>query len=283
MITLYLLFCLIYGIKLFLEKQENRIVKIIIIIFFPVFGFLVTYVLFKSTNSKSNENKSDTSEELLLHPSKGRINVEREINIIPFQDALLLNEHNIKRSMLIDILKDGIRSFGLLNKAIKSSDSEISHYAAATVMEIQKKFVTTLQDLMKRLKESPLDYEAMDCYTKTLKKYISSGLMDQETKAQYQGQLSNFLEKLLESPLRCKDYFIDKIDCDLEIGNYEKAQYFSQQFIEEYPLDEASYLTSMKVFYTMQNPKKITEIMNKLKKMPIQLSPKGLNALHFWL
>ena len=267
---------------MFFGKQENRFVKIIIISFLPVAGFIVSYTLFKSKNSKPNENKSDTNEELLLHSSKGRINVEREINIIPFQDALLLNDHNIKRSMLIDSLRVGIRSFDLLNKAIKSSDSEISHYAAATIMEIQKKFVKTLQDLMKRLKESPLDYEAMDCYTKTLKKYISNGLMDQETKAQYQRQLSNFLETLLESPLRCKDYFIDKINCDLEIGNYEKAQYFSQQFIEEYPLDEASYLTSIKVFYTIQDPKKITEIINKLRKMPIQLSPKGLKALHFW-
>ncbi|MBS4196426.1 hypothetical protein [Lederbergia citri] len=282
-LILYYLFCLVYGFFLILKNRENGFIKTIIITFFPVIGFLLSYLLFKSQNNEKNENTNEEkSDEFLLLPQSTEIQVEREINIIPFQDALLSNDNNLKREMLIDSLKNGVKDIGVLNKAIKSDDTETAHYAATAIMEIQRKYVTALHDLMKRLEESPFDYEVMDRYAETLKKYVDSGMIDQETKIQYQMQFSDLLENLLNSPLRCKQYFVDKINCDVELGNFKKAQFYSQQFIEAYPLDEASYLTAMKVYYAVQNRKKLAEILNTLRKTPIQLSPKGLKALHFW-
>lgn len=266
-----------------LNDRENRVIKAIIIIYIPVLGYALSYLLFKGSNNVQHESSGESNKEFLLSTVPiSKINVEREINIIPFQEVLLSNDNHHKRSMLIDSLKDGINNIDILFKATKSDDKETAHYAATAIMEIQKEFVTSLHGLIKRIEENPTDYEAMDRYAETLKKYVDSNMVDQETKMKYRFQLSELLDRLLESPVRCKKHFVEKINCDLEIGDLEKSLYYSQMFMEEFPDDEVPYLLAMKVSYTMQNSKKLYEIMNKLKRRPIQLSPTGINAFHFW-
>jgi tetratricopeptide (TPR) repeat protein len=279
--VMYFLFCIVYGFNVFLKKQENGLIKVVLITFFPVIGLALSSMLFKSQNSKPLKTASDISDGHLI-ASSVTMNMEKEADVIPFEDALLSEDPIIKRRMLVKSLKNGVENFEILNKAIKSDDSETAHYAAIVMMEIQKKFVTDLHDLMKDLEESPLDYEAMDRCAKTLRKYIDSGMIDKETKMRYLMQLSALLEELLKSPLKCKEYFIDLIHCELETGKYEKAQIYSELFIEEFPFDESAYLTAMMAWYALQKPEKLADTMNLLRKKPIKLSPKGLQTLHFW-
>jgi hypothetical protein len=283
-IIVYSLFCLCFGFYLLWKKEENRLIKTIIVTFIPVFGFVLSYLLFKtpSRQQKEEESQEENEEFFFPLPSDGRIKLEHEINFIPFQDALLSSDNYLKRSMLIDSLKNGDNNIGILTKAIKSDDSETSHYAATAIMEIQKKYIASLQYSIKRIEENPLDYEAMDDYAKTLKKYIESGLLDKETKLHYREQLSSLLEDLLNSPLKCRQYYVEKIHCDLELGRSDKTEYYSQLFLEYYPYDEQAYMTAMKVYYTAGNLHKLNDVLDTLRRTPIQLSPKGFKALHFW-
>ena len=281
--VLYYLLCLCHVSYLLVNNRGNRMIKTIIIIFIPVLGYVLSYLLFKRSKNVQYESSGESNKVLLFSSfPRGKIDVEREINIIPFQEVLLSNDNHQSRSIFIDSLKDGTNNIDILLKATKSGDTETAHYAATAVMEIQRKFVMSLQALIKRIEENPTDYEAMDRYTEILKKYVDSNMLDHETKMKYRFQLSVLLERLLESPVGCKKHFIEKINCDLEIGNFEKSMYYSQMFMEEFPADEIPYLLAMKVSYTMKNSKKLYEIMDMLKKRPIQLSPKGINALHFW-
>lgn len=283
-IIVYSLFCLSLWFYLQWKKEENRFVKTIIVTFIPIFGFVLSYLLFKTPSRLQKEEESQEENEELssLLPSGGKIKMEREINFIPFQDALLSSDNQLKRSMLIDSLKNGDNNIGILTKAIKSEDSETSHYAATAIMEIQKKYIASLQSSIKRLGESPSDYEAMDDYAKTLTKYIESGLLDKETALHYRERLSSLLEDLLNSPLKCRQYYVEKIHCDLELGRSDKTEYYSQLFLESYPYDEQAYITALKVYYAAGNLNKLNDVLDTLRRTPIQLSPKGFRALHFW-
>ncbi|MCA1041525.1 hypothetical protein LCM00_18570 [Bacillus infantis] len=283
-IIVYSLFCLSFWFYLQWKKEENRFVKTIIVTFIPIFGFVLSYLLFKTPSRLQKEEESQEENEELssLLPSGGKIKMEREINFIPFQDALLSSDNQLKRSMLIDSLKNGDNNIGILTKAIKSEDSETSHYAATAIMEIQKKYIASLQSSIKRLGESPSDYEAMDDYAKTLTKYIESGLLDKETALHYRERLSSLLEDLLNSPLKCRQYYVEKIHCDLELGRSDKTEYYSQLFLESYPYDEQAYITALKVYYAAGNLNKLNDVLDTLRRTPIQLSPKGFRALHFW-
>lgn len=280
---LYYLFCLGYVTYSLWNQKENGLIKGILITFVPVLGFILSYLLFrKPRNTQYAGSEENHGEFLFSSFSTSKINVEKEINIIPYQEVLLSNDNDHKRSMLIDGLKDGKDNIDIFYKAIKSDDTETVHYAATSIMEIQKKFVISLHELLKRMEENPSDYEAMDRYAETLKRYVDSNMVDQEAKMQYRNELSGLLEHLLESPIRSKKHFVEKINNDLEIGELEKSQHYSQLFMKEFPNDEMSYLLAMKVSYMMQNAKTLHEIMDKLKRTPIQLSPTGINALHFW-
>ncbi|MEN8698507.1 hypothetical protein [Bacillus infantis] len=283
-IILYFLFCLCFWFYLLWKKEENRLIKTIIVTFVPVLGFVLSYLLFKTQSrlQKEEESLDGNGEYFSLLPSDGRVKWELEINLIPYQEALLSSDNHLKRSMLIDSLKNGDNNIGILTKAIKSEDSETSHYAATAIMEIQKKYIASLQSSIKRLGENPSDYEAMDSYAQTLKKYIESGLLDKETMMHYRHQLSSLLEGLLNSPLSCKYYYVEKINCDLELGKNDQMEYYSQLFLESYPYDEQAYITALKVYYAAGNLNKLNDVLEKLRRTPIQLSPKGFRALHFW-
>src|SRR4030042_1776780 len=63
------------------------------------------------------------------------VDFEKEINTVPLEDSLNFSDNKSKRAYLIYILKkDFISHIKGLQKAIKSQDTETSHYAAAALV-----------------------------------------------------------------------------------------------------------------------------------------------------
>ncbi|WP_456272919.1 hypothetical protein [Bacillus sp. AK031] len=285
-LILYYSFCLLYGMVSIGKKFENGIIKTIIITFFPVLGLLLAHFLFKEEPFYREESEAEADIQGKAPEVRDCIeflDVEQEISWIPFSDALLLEDDKLRRKLLKASLKGNlIQNAKLVSKALKSDDSETAYYAATVIMEMQRKIVNIMQELTDKREHSPDDPEFIASYIEILRDYIDSGFIDKETIRKFQGELSVLLEKILESELSSKDYFISKIECDLAIGREDKADEYSQLFMDTYPNDEDSYLMALKVFHSMQNRHMFEEVLSRLKRKPINLSLKGLNTLHFW-
>jgi tetratricopeptide (TPR) repeat protein len=289
-ILLYYLICLGYTFFVLKKKRENGLFKAIIITFFPVFGFVLIYYLFKPSRSiqpypvPEVETRFEQIEKLdrlnLLQP----IIIEEEINIVPIKDALILNENKIKRKLLIRSLKENsIQNTKILEKALQNKDSETSHYAASAIMEMKRRLQNSIQELSFQLDEHPENVEIMSSYADIINKYIESGFLDEGAFRYYQSLFSSILERIVETGHAEKRHYIDKINIDLNLQQYEKAGYYSDKFLENHPHEEMAYIMAIKIQYILHNSKQLQQIISNLKKQPVRLSAYGLSIIRFWL
>ena len=66
---------------------------------------------------------------------------ERERDIIPLEEAILVNEKKDLRMVMMNVIKEDIRnSLASITLALDSEDSEASHYAAAVLSDELNKF-----------------------------------------------------------------------------------------------------------------------------------------------
>ena len=288
-ILIYYLISVIYSFYVLSRKKENGLIKVLLINFLPVMGYVLIIYLFKpikETNSElavevegdfTNLDKEDFSN--IYHS----INIENEINVVPIQDALLINDNKVKRKLLIHSLKENsIQNPRVLEKALQSDDSETSHYAATAIMEMKRKLMNAIQELASRLDQDSENTDLMRSYEEVIKKYLESGFLDEGTYKQYQSLHSSMLERILKSGQGQRQHYIDKINCDLSLKEFEKAAYQSERFIDHFPNDETAYIMAMKLQYTLRNSDQLQNILKRLKKLPVSLSAEGLQIIRFW-
>ncbi|EKN69247.1 hypothetical protein BABA_11051 [Neobacillus bataviensis LMG 21833] len=289
-ILLYYVFSAVYSFSLLRRKKENGLIKVLLINFLPVAGVVLTLYLFKPVKSSASHQAVETGGALSpidLEETASvyhSIDIESEINLVPIQDALLLNENRVKRKLLIHSLKENsIQNPMVLEKALQSDDSETSHYAATAIMEMKRKLMNSIQELAAQLEENPEDAQILMSYEEVINRYLRSGFLDEGTYKQYQYLHSEILEKILLSGQSQKQHYIDKINCDLALKEYETAKYHSEKFINEYPYEEKAYILAMKLHYNLRNSGQLQSILTTLRKQPVRLSADGLRVIRFWL
>ncbi|WP_180994227.1 hypothetical protein [Bacillus sp. Marseille-P3661] len=213
-----------------------------------------------------------------------KIDEEKERNAVSFEDALLFNSNDIKRGILLEYLKtDSIENIEFLEKALNDEDTETAHYAATALLGIKQKLFNSAQSLQARLDQNPNDTETLMAYANVIKKSIELEKIDDMIKRRYSYQYSLLLQKLIEIEPQQKSHYIKKINCDLELGEYDTAFAYIKQFISFFPNDEAGYFLKMKLHFQMKNKEQFYETIYQLRRSSIVLSPEGLNKLRFWL
>ena len=229
--------CLIYfAVNLKFKGLQDSFYKLFIIFFLPAAGLLFFAV---SAILNKIPNRSDSIVDSYLKYIREQKHIyyeeamdfEKEINTVPLEDSLNFSDNKSKRAYLIYILKkDFVSHIKGLQKAIKSQDTETSHYAASALMEIKKQFEILLATTGENYKNNKDDISAIQEYVNTLKKYLKSGLADKVDYYNYLEKYSATLSELLSRHITNEVYFVDKINCDLELRDYKSAEDFCKKF-----------------------------------------------------
>lgn len=283
------LVCLVYfALNIRFKSLQDSLYKFSVIFFLPVAGllfFIVSAILDKIPN------KSDSVIDSYLRYIREKkhiyyedvIDFEKEINTVPLEDSLNFSDNKGKRAYLIYILKkDAASHIKGLQKAIKSEDTETCHYAASALMEIKKQFEILLAKSGEKYKNYRDDISAIQEYVNTLKKYLKSSLADKVDYYNYLEKYSAALSALLERHVTDEAYFMDKINCDLELGDYKSAEDISKKFFEYFPNSEKPYLALMKFYYLARDVKSFENVSKILRHKKIGLTEYGESVIKFW-
>jgi hypothetical protein len=168
-----------------------------------------------------------------------------------------------------------------LEKAIANPDSETSHYAASAVMDIQRKLLNSLQEFSVKYESDKTNPEIIVPYLDVLKSYLSSGLLDEKSRFRYRSLYSEVLESSL-AIMPKKEYFVAKIECDLELKDYLKAEQFCKAFLERFPDIEEPYLMLLSYYYQKTDGAGFKETMAALKSSKVKFSSKALEIVRYW-
>lgn len=270
------------------NDKQMFIMRLLIASFLPFFGlllFMITDTYKRTSKTNVNELKLESD---LLKLADGlqifrRADLKKEMDIVPVEDILFLNDTSTRRKMLIDVLKEqAIWQIGTLETALENEDSETVHYAAAALTEMRRNLQLQLQDLSVKYEENKQDLDVLLAYAQVLKKYLDSSLIDQRTHLKYSYTYSFVLASLLAIYQDEEDYFVDKINCELQNYSYEEASKYCKMFRECHPNSEQPYVMTLKLYFTLRDHAGFEAEMERLKSSTVKISHATLTMIRYW-
>lgn len=265
-----------------INKQE-RFCNFIIAFFFPFGGFLAVLILYFSRHNKAREIDSEEDIDNAYILFTDRLDIEKDINIVPLEETLIINDTKEKRRQLIEVLKkDSSEYIDMLKIAVRDNDVETSHYAAAAIAEIKRNLDFKLQSFSVEFEKNKSDIKLLKGYADVLEEYIDSGLIDDFNKRKIAIIYIEVLEYLIENYNEREDYYNKLIKVLFEADELEKAEKYCKDFLENYGTEDA-FLASLKYYYRLRDKEKFEKTFKRLLNSPIKLSNKGLNIVRFWL
>jgi tetratricopeptide (TPR) repeat protein len=286
LVLAYYVFAFVYLLIQLLSKREGIFIKGIILLSCPFISIFLIHAMSKKLYSKHHLPdwllRREQYDDVVIKPP----DIEEETNVIPFQDALILNNNKTKRKILMDLLKgDFLQNVDALELALHSEDSETSHYAATAIQQVKSELLKKIRKLEQQLLEdNRTDAGFLESYRDLLKNYIKIEFLDERTRRKQMFIYIKTLNQLiLLSPKYDTNNYIAKIDTLLQLGEYQEAVETAEQFLSYFPNEEEAYFSAMNVHYSMRNTLEFKKIISKLRSSDIQLSPGKLNQLRFWL
>ncbi|MBB6634692.1 hypothetical protein [Cohnella thailandensis] len=217
-------------------------------------------------------------------PLYDRINVNKEKNRVPLEEALRINDMQTRRRLMLDVLKEELNEevIPLLELAASNEDTETSHYAVTAAMELKRKRMLDIQKHSVEFERDRSNLDAAEAYAESIRQYLASGFMDNRTQTAYRLTYAQLLGLLVDSEACSEEWLEKKILCEMELGNYEEALRCCRLYLEKYPDSEQAYIASLHLYYRLKQGDKFEETLHRLKSSRIRVSNEGLTIIRYW-
>lgn len=211
---------------------------------------------------------------------------ERERDIIPLEEAILVNEKKDLRMVMMNVIKEDIRnSLASITLALDSEDSEASHYAAAVLSDELNKFRLYVQKLWRRIQEEePGETECEEI----LLDYMDNILRQRIFSSHEQRKFVNILTETAES-LYQKDAarltlgrYEEVCLRALEIKDFDCTAKWCGRMKEQFPEELTSYACRLKLCFARQDREGFFEALEALKKSNVVIDNETLELIRIF-
>ena len=214
-----------------------------------------------------------------------RPDVETEINLVPMEEAIIIDDKENLRQLLLTVLRGDIsKSINTVTKALNSSDSEASHYAASAIMDIMNEFQTTLQKFHAQLETDPNDKEVNQLFIEYLIKMLNTNfLSDMELKT-YIYSLAQTCQDVYDydkSNLKTI-YYSGVINLLVKIDDIQTARIWVSRLQEEHPNEIETYRCVLRFYYLIHDKEQFFYYLYRLKKSDIPIDKDLLELIRIY-
>ncbi len=291
MIKYFIINCIISVLFLLYFRMRNysdRYVRFIIMLLLPFVGLILFLTLdiyayvFKPRNVELTSEDENKTDKVSLFMRKGVL--DKELNMVSIEEALILNDNSVKRNLMINILKsDAYMYLGLLKKALKDKDTETSHYAATAVSEIKRKLTLAIQEFQARKEKEKDNIFFLEAYSDVIRKYIESGLLDNKSLEKYSYLYSDILTDILKTDLAIEFYYEEKIKIDITLKKFDEAAEICREYMKVYKNSEKPFILLMNIYFIKKDKESFNEILSDLRNSNIKLQWESLAIVRYWL
>lgn len=215
-----------------------------------------------------------------------KADVEVERNIIPLEEALLVNEKKDLRTVFVNVMREDIRnSLASITLALDSEDSETSHYAAAVLSDELNKFRIFVQKQLLRIREE--DDPGTEC-EETLVDYMDNILkqhiFSEHEQRKFVDQMAETAELLYEkdaSRITIKRYEALCLRL-LEIKDHVNVEKWCLRMEEQYPDELPTYTCKLKLYFARQDREAFFQTLETLRKSDIVIDRETLELIRIF-
>ncbi|MCI7260199.1 MAG: hypothetical protein MR482_02080 [Selenomonadales bacterium] len=284
-LILHIMLTLLYwGFNSRYSSVIENLTETILVLLIPFFGIIIM-VLFKIISKAFGLDKGENHE-----AERKNIDiiskVELNDDIIPLNDAFLLDDTQRKRQYFTESIKQAvIDNQRILQMAVKEPDREIAYYAVSMLTTRMEKLESELLAKEKALAKSEKkdDIELLTDYARLLKEYLAQKqFVDHVTWRNKQDIYIKVLTKLCQLRPDEEKYYADLIDQLLDVAEYKEAESVCEAYLQKFPAKEEAFLLFIKLYQAWRKPQKLQAKIRALKASSLQLSWQGLQTIRFW-
>ncbi len=204
---------------------------------------------------------------------------------VPLEEALVINDVPTRRNLIMDVLYTDPGDYvAQLNNAKENSDTEVVHYAATALAEIQKDFDIQFHDIMKRRQLDPEDKEIDNEYQILLENYISSGLLEGDALRSQLVNYSKLLARRLEDEATRGRWSLinKKAEADLKLRDLKELDKDIEYMEERWPLREKMYVYKIQSAVLKKDSESIRKTFEQMKSRNVHMSLELKSIARFW-
>lgn len=276
-------------VHIFYVKKKDKILRSQNIMPFvcavPFFGAVCFSICaWKGKNHLLGNLDSDMKQKDILKGRYQRIEVDEDadIQVVPLEDALLVNDAKVRHSLMLDILhKNPNEYIGILQKARNSDDAEVTHYATTMMMEILTEYEKRLQEYDQEYHKS-MQGERLREYILYLQEFIGTGLVSGSIERLYRERLRDLLKSYFAISKKAGKMIFISIENYLWLGDVQMASEQLQLAGKEYPQDERMFMLYGEYFDQIRDYQSMKKMIAYMKSHHIYLSREGREWFSFW-
>lgn len=203
-----------------------------------------------------------------------RPDMEEEMNLVPLEEAIMIEDKESLRQLLLTVLRGDVsKSIGAVTKALNSSDSEASHYAASAIMDITNEFQINIQKFQAQLETDPTDQEINQLFIEYLVRMLNAGFLSELELKTYVYMLNHNCERLYTSNKNILkvEYYSSLVHLLTKIKDLQLAKEWVKHLQEDYPDDIEMYRCVLHFYFETREKEDFFYYMNKLKQSEISI------------
>lgn len=223
--------------------------------------------------------------------SKDRVDVverpdmEEEMNLVPLEEAIMIDDKDSLRQLLLTVLRGDVsKSINAVSKALNSSDSEASHYAASAIMDVTAEFQNTIQKFQAQLESAPEDREVNQLFIEYLIRMLEAGFLSELELKTYVFLLQHTCENVYQvnKDILKPAYYGNVVNLLSRIGELQLAVSWVERFQEDYPDHIEMYYCVLHFYFETKEKDKFFFYMNKLKSSDITIDKELLELIRIF-
>ena len=216
---------------------------------------------------------------------------QRESNLAPVEEAVAVMDQNNLRDMMLNVVRGNVRaSASAISMALKSNDSEVSHYAATALQSLLNEFRTSVQRNYERIieeqaKNAPEENAArVELEVKTVElmtEFLKYRLLTEGEHKRYVALLDELCERLLmDAPERLTVSHYEAVSMQLlEVKEYETCRKWCLRAYAAYSEKLEPYACQLKLYFMSGEREKFFRILRELRSSDIAVDKETLELM----
>lgn len=259
-----------------------------VMVFCPVLGpiyFLLSYLKYRFLRF-GDIDLSDVEFSKKKFAARMKADDERERNIVPIEEAILISDPEKKRTNMLNILLGETgETLSAIAVALNCDDSEVSHYAASF---LQNKLDAFREEVRKRrwmIQEKKAQGEPYQESVLDLISYMD-GILQQKVltrveQMDYVGQMEQLCQDLYDNARHQlgAECYASLFQLLLGLQEYDRAELWSERFSMQYPDQLQPYTLRMKLFFETEQSEKFLEVLVQLRASKVEIDNQTLELI----
>ena len=273
------------------RDQDNRkqyIMRAVIMVLCPVVGplfFLCGYLKYRFIKF-GDRDLSDVEFSKQRHAARVKADEERERNIVPVEESIMISDQEKKRTNMLNILLGETgETLSAIALALDSDDSEVAHYAASFLqskLDAFRERVRQSKQMIQEQKDRGEPYQdAVLVLIRDMDQILKQQVLTRVEQLDYVGQMETLCQDLYDNDrdrleVSCYSSLFSRL---LELQAYDRAEVWGERFADQYPDQLQPYTLRMKLYFETEQTERFMQVLAKLRASNIEIDYQTLELI----